>query len=608
MAAEAAAELTALSGHVTFDEAAHVQCHLDMGSRSASGHSISSQLSGSGAAGSEAGEDSHAGGEERPPVRPIDAKSSALKALAGISAVVSKSRKVDAEALQQIKSQRAKTKAKGIALQSQRSGTPPPAEAPSPFAAAAGLSFGRAASLDPGAGLPGGGAALALGHATSLPTHAGGRGGGGARGAYAPASPPQAPAGAPAGSFDDLVAKLALGELLALKEAVEKQLTKQALSLAGLRSASLGAPAPPPPLPPAPADIVSARYAAVLLSAQQSSAAQAQAQAQLATAQQAAAAQLSQQQAAAQAAAIQQALAAAAAAAGVSLPPAGGRGGAPPQTVSPDAAALMGLAGAAAAAPPPAGLSAFGVGGTLSMPTQGLPPDAEMASPFAAVAYGGGLPPESFSPPLHHVLPLGSAASARVASLGLAVSLAGPGSSVGGGADGSRASSPRTTSTEAHLIGDALRWLLDPTDSGAATRPSRQASLSWTERSSPAPVLAPAPAPVAGAPGAAPGLATANSRSLPLPPDAQYHDRSASLNGYLAGNLGELQQQQVAAAAATVLPSMFGAMCLQPPRADSGQLFGAPAPAPLPGMACQLSLRSQQVARHLATISEPLWQ
>ncbi|GAB4818532.1 hypothetical protein N2152v2_005578 [Parachlorella kessleri] len=65
--------------------------------------------------GSEDGSRVEAGAEPKGAPTSVDARSSALKALAGISSVVSKSRKVDAEALQQIKQQRAQARAAQVA-------------------------------------------------------------------------------------------------------------------------------------------------------------------------------------------------------------------------------------------------------------------------------------------------------------------------------------------------------------------------------------------------------------------------------------------------------------------------------------------------------------
>jgi hypothetical protein len=126
----------------------------------------------------EQGEEQSAAPQPAPPPRKDDARSSALKALAGVSAVVSKSRKVDAEALQTIKMQRAKARAEGLgpghAAAASRAAPPPAADsaAASPSAAASSQALGRtpsASSLAVPHGQIQGHGGAALGHAAPLP-------------------------------------------------------------------------------------------------------------------------------------------------------------------------------------------------------------------------------------------------------------------------------------------------------------------------------------------------------------------------------------------------------------------------------------------------------
>lgn len=141
--------------------------------------------------------------------------------------------------------------------------------------------------------------------------------------------------------FEALVSKMTITELVALKQAVEGQLAKQALALAQLQASSAPAPAPA-------ADMLSQQDAALLLQSAQ--------QAQLVQ-------QLSSQQAAAHAAAIQQALSATANAAGITSP-----------TFSPEQLLL---------AAAHSGGGGGGPGG-YAAPVQPL---GDMASPFASAAY-----------------------------------------------------------------------------------------------------------------------------------------------------------------------------------------------------------------------------
>lgn len=314
--------------------------------------------------------------------------------------------KVDAEALQAIKSQRAKARAEGhvpgagALLASAPSGnlgrvTPPPGAAVvdtgtgiSPFASATSQGLVRSPSgsnLSLGVGLGGGGGSGlggGLGHAASLPVpmHGGpGSGSGGAR------SMRRSPAGTPPSSstdYDSLVAKMTITELVALKQAVEAQLAKQAMALAQLQASSSANASHS-------SDMLSQQYAALLLQNAQ--------QAQLVQ-------QLSSQQQAAHAAAIQQALSAAASAAGISSP-----------TFSPEQLLLA-----------PAAQGGRG-GGGAPMAQYASMPLPDMSSPFASAAY----PPE--------------------AGFGLAD---GPRGSVTLPAKPS--GSPRSASAEQQLIGEAL--------------------------------------------------------------------------------------------------------------------------------------------------------
>lgn len=375
----------------------------------------SSQASGSSAA---------AAAAAAPPVKKEDARSSALKALAGVSAIVSKSRKVDAEALQAIKSQRAKARAEGLTPGTATPGgtgrvTPPPGtvvpsvavpaqEGPgiSPFASATSQGMARSPSNNNISSLGGG-----LGHATSLPIsmHSA------QRSRRSPASTPPASAA----DYDAMVSKMTITELVALKQAVESQLAKQAMALAQLHANQQQVPAT--------TDMLSQQYAALLLQNAQ--------QAQLVQ-------QLSSQQQAAHAVAIQQALSAAATAAGITSP-----------TFSPEQLLLGQTAQQSVAS------SAAALGQYTSMP---LP---DMASPFASAAY----PPESgFTLPPE--------AGARNA-----VGVAGAGLVAGRNKSGG---SPRSASAEQHLIGEALHSFVDPERQGP---PSRQGSalvngINWSDR------------------------------------------------------------------------------------------------------------------------------
>ncbi|PSC75921.1 hypothetical protein C2E20_1333 isoform A [Micractinium conductrix] len=442
-----------------------------------------------------------------PPKKDVDAKSSALKALAGVSAIVSKSRKVDAEALQAIKSQRAKARAEGhgpaggagAGLTSASSlsapgpagrGTPPPPASlgsgdagvgVSPFASATSQGLVRTPSASNlAAALPPGGP---LGQATSLPvsTHA-----------------PQPPRSrrsttstppASAADFEALVSKMTITELVALKQAVEGQLAKQALALAQLQASSAPAPAPA-------ADMLSQQDAALLLQSAQ--------QAQLVQ-------QLSSQQAAAHAAAIQQALSATANAAGITSP-----------TFSPEQLLL---------AAAHSGGGGGGPGG-YAAPVQPL---GDMASPFASAAY----------PPTGAGFGLADGPRGGVSLQAQRSYTAGTGT----GPNSKSSGSPRSASAEQQLIGEALHSFVDPEQQGP---PSRQGSalvngINWSDRRGPVPpggALHGAPPPHGG-PHAGGGSAFARSRSLPQPQEALYQDRSAFLSNYL----GEAAEQ--------ALPSLF---------------------------------------------------
>ncbi|KAL4441488.1 hypothetical protein ABPG77_001992 [Micractinium sp. CCAP 211/92] len=427
------------------------------------------------------------------PKKDAAAKSSALKALAGVSAIVSKSRKVDAEALQAIKSQRAKARAEGHAAGSLSAAsslpgpapgggagraTPPPAPLAcaadpgadlSPFASATSQGLARTPSSS---NLP-----ASLGQATSLPIamHSSQR-------SQRPSTTPPASAA----DFEALVCKLTITELVALKQAVEGQLAKQALALAQLQASTQQAQQ---------ADMLSQQYAALLLQNAQ--------QAQLVQ-------QLSSQQAAAHAAAIQQALAAAAAAAGIASP-----------SFSPDQLRLLGGSDVHSAG----GAGSAGISAYPSMP---LP---DMSTPFASAPF----PPDggfggSDVPHAPVSLPQ------RAFTSGAA-----PAKPSGG--------SPRSASTEQHLIGEALHSFLDPERQGP---PSRQGSalvngINWSDRR--------------GLTGSSSGASFARSRSLPHSQDVSHQDPSAPHSQFpgdgadpqlpsllsslrLAESLSQQQQQQ----------------------------------------------------------------
>ncbi len=219
-----------------------------------------------------------------------DAKNSALKALAGIGKVVSKSRQVDAEALQAIKLQRAKVKAEAGpgSLGSHRhtrtlsteslpslpelTGTSLPSNMP---ATGLGTSSGGAASSSmmpqqpsrghrrshsgiPLSGGAGGGSHLQGGSTSShLQSSSGG-------GVMPSRTSPQ--------SYSDLLSGMGLADLLALQTAVDTEIQTQ-LSAAGLTPLSnLGIGQSPTGThsPQSPADVLlSAQYASAVFASQQ---------------------------------------------------------------------------------------------------------------------------------------------------------------------------------------------------------------------------------------------------------------------------------------------------------------------------------------------------
>lgn len=419
----------------------------------------------------------------------VDAKSSALKALAGVSAIVSKSRKVDAEALQAIKSQRAKARAEGRvpAPLTTASSVPapapggagratPPAPAPlgggggdgsiglSPFATASSQGLVRTpsssnltASLGGSRGAPQG---SGLNQASSLPIsmHSSQQ----QQRRRSISGHPHSPGS----EYDSLVCKMTITELVALKQAVEGQLAKQALALAQLQASTQHS---------VQTDMLSQQYAALLLQNAQ--------QAQLVQ-------QLSSQQQATHAAAIQQALSAAASAAGITS-----------QSFSPEQLLLA---------------SGPGSGGVSSYPSLPLP---DMSSPFATAPY----PSEAG---------FGMAAAVPRAPVPLQAQRTFPAGTAQGGIGSKGSGSPRSASAEQQLIGEALHSFVDPERQGP---PSRQGSalvngINWSDRRSLAPTGPGAPGSGGGGSG---GSSFSRSRSLPQPQEGLYQDCSASLSQYL---------------------------------------------------------------------------
>lgn len=235
-----------------------------------------------------------------------DAKSSALKALAGIGKVVSRSRQVDAEALQAIKLQRAKVKAEGapgsvgdhrhtrtLSTESlpslpELTGTSLPSNLPATGGAnttsgGGGFSTPTSSSMMPpppsrvhrrshsGIALSGDGSSSG-GIAGAGHHHPTGSGNGSkpassshvqGSGAMLSQTSPQ--------SYSELLSGLGLADLLALQTAVDHEIQTQ-LSAAGLNSLSMGIGASPTGSlsPQAPADaLLSAQYASAMLGSQQ---------------------------------------------------------------------------------------------------------------------------------------------------------------------------------------------------------------------------------------------------------------------------------------------------------------------------------------------------
>jgi hypothetical protein len=233
-----------------------------------------------------------------------DAKSSALKALAGISKVVSRSRQVDAEALQAIKLQRAKVKAEGgpgsvsshrhtrtLSTESlpslpELTGTSLPSITPATGGSGAVASGGGFSTSTSSSMMP---PPPSRGHRRShsgIPLSSGGGGGGGNSshltgngvgnnnstanssthlqgGVIPPYTSPQ--------SYSELLSGMGLADLLALQTAVDTEIQTQ-LSAAGLTPLNMGIGASPTGThsPQSPADVLlSAQYASAVLASQQ---------------------------------------------------------------------------------------------------------------------------------------------------------------------------------------------------------------------------------------------------------------------------------------------------------------------------------------------------
>lgn len=193
--------------------------------------------------------------------RDADAKSSALKALAGISKVVSKSRQVDAEALQAIKAQRAKVKA-GVGQSSAHphsrtmstESVPSPSEhsgSSVPQSTSSGGNGGGSGSVSSSAMLQG-----ARAHRRS---HSGIP-----QAAYG--SPLTTPTSTSPQTYSDILSCMSLADLLALQCAVESEIQKQLQSAGLISCASTSSQSPPQ----SPAEaIMSAQYAAAVFATQQ---------------------------------------------------------------------------------------------------------------------------------------------------------------------------------------------------------------------------------------------------------------------------------------------------------------------------------------------------
>lgn len=193
--------------------------------------------------------------------RDADAKSSALKALAGISKVVSKSRQVDAEALQAIKAQRAKVKA-GVGQTSahQHSRTMSTESVPSlsehssssvPQSTSSGGNGGASGSVSSSAMLQGS-RAHRRSH-SGIPQAA----------AY---GSPLTPTSTSPQTYSDILSCMSLADLLALQCAVESEIQKQLQSAGLISCASTSSQSPPQ----SPAEaIISAQYAAAVFATQQ---------------------------------------------------------------------------------------------------------------------------------------------------------------------------------------------------------------------------------------------------------------------------------------------------------------------------------------------------
>lgn len=233
-----------------------------------------------------------------------DAKSSALKALAGIGKVVSRSRQVDAEALQAIKLQRAKVKAEGgpgsvgshrhtrtLSTESLPSlpevtGTSLPSNMPATGGAGSasgggggggGFSTPTSSSMMPPppsrghrrshSGIP-----LSGGSGNSVVGHhhlAGGGNAGTAPSSHLQGCGVMPPRTSPR-SYSDLLSGLGLADLLALQTAVDNEIQTQ-LSAAGLTPLTMGIGASPTGThsPQYPADVLlSAQYASAVLASQ----------------------------------------------------------------------------------------------------------------------------------------------------------------------------------------------------------------------------------------------------------------------------------------------------------------------------------------------------
>lgn len=182
-----------------------------------------------------------------------DAKTSALKALAGIGRVVSRSRQVDAEALQAIKAQRARAKAEGISVVNGYPGHGHTRKLSSDSMPDLGNSRGQSTH------------GTISSQTLSRPQH---------RRSHSSLHPPTSHATLPLtspGAYTEFLARRTLPELLALQRAVEAEIARQINSSTASvhqQKNSLAGGTPPSPSPssttPTTDSMVSAQYATAL--------------------------------------------------------------------------------------------------------------------------------------------------------------------------------------------------------------------------------------------------------------------------------------------------------------------------------------------------------